>query len=127
MPAGFTPEGLPVGIQIVGRRHDDLAVLQVGHAFEQATGVGQVRPPPSPVAWTARPARSTGEEELVARRGSAGVVGAEAVGGDRAQPAGLEVLDGLDQLGPGVHHERAVGRDRLPMGCPPRSSTSRRL
>jgi amidase len=45
VPAGFTPEGLPVGIQIAGRRHDDLFVLQVGHAFEQATGIGRVRPP----------------------------------------------------------------------------------
>jgi len=45
VPAGFTPEGLPVGIQIVGRRRDDLAVLRVGHAFEQATGVGRTRPP----------------------------------------------------------------------------------
>jgi amidase len=45
VPAGFTPEGLPVGIQIAGRRHDDLFVLQVGRAFEQATGVGKVRPP----------------------------------------------------------------------------------
>jgi amidase len=45
VPAGFTPEGLPVGIQIVGRRRADLAVLQVGHAFEQATQVGLRRPP----------------------------------------------------------------------------------
>ena len=45
VPAGFTPDGLPVGIQIVGRRREDLAVLQVGHAFEQATGVGRTRPP----------------------------------------------------------------------------------
>src|SRR5262245_43817834 len=44
VPAGFTPEGLPVGIQIVGRRRADLAVLQVGHAFEQATEVGLRRP-----------------------------------------------------------------------------------
>jgi amidase len=44
VPAGFTPDGLPVGIQIVGRRREDLAVLQVGHAFEQATGVGRTRP-----------------------------------------------------------------------------------
>ena len=44
VPAGFTPDGLPVGVQIIGRRHDDLGVLQLGHAFEQATGVGQVRP-----------------------------------------------------------------------------------
>jgi amidase len=44
VPAGFTPEGLPVGIQIVGRYRDDLAVLQLAHAFEQATGFWQVRP-----------------------------------------------------------------------------------
>ena len=44
VPAGFTPEGLPVGVQIVGRRHDDVGVLQLGHAFEQATGFGRIRP-----------------------------------------------------------------------------------
>jgi amidase len=36
VPAGFTPEGLPVGLQIVGRHHDDWGVLQMAHAFEQA-------------------------------------------------------------------------------------------
>ena len=45
VPAGFTPEGLPVGIQIVGRYRDDLGVLKIAHAFEQATGVGRRRPP----------------------------------------------------------------------------------
>jgi amidase len=44
VPAGFTAEGLPVGIQIVGRHRDDLGVLQVAHAFEQATGFGRQRP-----------------------------------------------------------------------------------
>jgi amidase len=34
VPAGFTPEGLPVGIQIVGRHHDDWGVLQMARAFE---------------------------------------------------------------------------------------------
>jgi amidase len=45
VPAGFTPDGLPVGIQIVGRWRDDLGVLQLAYAFEQATGVGRTRPP----------------------------------------------------------------------------------
>jgi amidase len=45
VPAGFTPEGLPVGIQLVGRHRQDFAVLQIAHAFEQATGVGNRRPP----------------------------------------------------------------------------------
>ena len=44
VPAGFTPEGLPVGIQIVGRWRDDFGVLQLAHAFEQATKVGERRP-----------------------------------------------------------------------------------
>lgn len=44
VPAGFTPEGLPVGIQIVGRHRDDLGVLQMAHAFEAATGFGQKKP-----------------------------------------------------------------------------------
>ena len=44
VPAGFTAEGLPVGIQIVGRYRDDLGVLQIAHAFEQATGFGHKRP-----------------------------------------------------------------------------------
>jgi amidase len=47
IPAGFTDDGLPVGIQIVGRYRDDLSVLKLAHAFEQATGVGGRRPPES--------------------------------------------------------------------------------
>lgn len=44
VPGGFTAEGLPVGMQIVGRHHQDFAVLQMAHAFEQATGFGKKRP-----------------------------------------------------------------------------------
>jgi amidase len=44
VPAGFTSEGLPVGIQIVGRYREDLSVLQFAYAFEQATGFGRRRP-----------------------------------------------------------------------------------
>ncbi len=45
VPAGFTRDGLPVGLQMVGRYRDDLGVLQLAHAFEQATGFGSRHPP----------------------------------------------------------------------------------
>jgi amidase len=45
VPCGFTPEGLPVGVQVVGRHQDDLGVLQLAYAFEQATGFHERRPP----------------------------------------------------------------------------------
>jgi len=38
VPCGFIVEGLPVGLQIVGRHRDDWGVLQMAHAFEGATG-----------------------------------------------------------------------------------------
>jgi amidase len=44
VPGGFTDSGLPVGVQIVGRHRDDWSVLQLAHAFEQATGHGKRRP-----------------------------------------------------------------------------------
>ena len=45
VPAGFTPDGLPVGIQIVGKFRGDLDLLKIAYAFEQATKVGEKRPP----------------------------------------------------------------------------------
>ncbi len=45
VPAGFTAAGLPVGLQIVGRRFDDLTVLQGAAAFEQARPWAARRPP----------------------------------------------------------------------------------
>ena len=44
VPGGFTNGGLPVGLQIVGRHRDDWGVLQLAHAFEQATRHGLRRP-----------------------------------------------------------------------------------
>ena len=44
VPAGFTPGGLPVGLQIVGRYRDDFGVLQLAHAFEAETGIWKRRP-----------------------------------------------------------------------------------
>ncbi|MEV1175272.1 amidase [Nonomuraea sp. NPDC049784] len=45
VPAGFTSDGLPVGVQIVGRPFEDARVLRVARAFEQATGYGLRHPP----------------------------------------------------------------------------------
>jgi len=45
VPCGFTEDGLPVGVQIVGRWQDDFGVLQIARAFEQATQVWKRRPP----------------------------------------------------------------------------------
>ncbi|WP_043638737.1 amidase [Nonomuraea candida] len=45
VPAGFTGDGLPVGVQIVGRPFEDARVLRVARAFEEATGHGLRRPP----------------------------------------------------------------------------------
>jgi len=44
VPAGFTPEGVPVGLQIVSRAKQDFSVLQLAYAFEHATGFGKKRP-----------------------------------------------------------------------------------
>jgi len=45
VPAGFSSSGLPVGLQIVGRHRDEWSVLQLAHAFEQATRYGERQPP----------------------------------------------------------------------------------
>jgi aspartyl-tRNA(Asn)/glutamyl-tRNA(Gln) amidotransferase subunit A len=37
VPCGFSAAGLPIGLQIVGKPFDERTVLQVGHAYEQAT------------------------------------------------------------------------------------------
>lgn len=44
VPCGFTEDGLPVGLQIVGRPHADFAVLQLAFAFQQATRFYERRP-----------------------------------------------------------------------------------
>ncbi|HAK54760.1 MAG: amidase [Vicinamibacterales bacterium] len=44
VPCGFTDDGLPVGLQIVGGPGEDFSLLQLAYAFEEATGVGKRRP-----------------------------------------------------------------------------------
>jgi amidase len=45
VPCGFTPEGLPVGVQIVGRQRDERGVLELAYAYQQATRLCDRRPP----------------------------------------------------------------------------------
>jgi amidase len=46
VPVGFGADGLPMGMQIIGRPRADLEVLQLGYAYEQATQWVSKRPPP---------------------------------------------------------------------------------
>ena len=46
MPVGFNDRGLPMGLQIVGPNHGELACLQLAHAYDEATGWVAKRPPP---------------------------------------------------------------------------------
>jgi aspartyl-tRNA(Asn)/glutamyl-tRNA(Gln) amidotransferase subunit A len=44
VPAGFTRDGLPIGLQIVGRRNDDASVLRAAAAYERARAWADRRP-----------------------------------------------------------------------------------
>ena len=44
-PCGFTEDGMPVGLHIVGRRGDEATVLRASAAFEEARPWGDLRPP----------------------------------------------------------------------------------
>ncbi len=44
VPCGFTREGLPVGLQIVGRPHSEFKLLQLAYAFQEATRFYERRP-----------------------------------------------------------------------------------
>jgi amidase len=45
LPGGFTDDGLPVGVQLVGRFRDEHALLRIAAAVEAATRFGDRRPP----------------------------------------------------------------------------------
>jgi amidase len=55
VPAGFTAAGLPVGLQLVGRRRGDWDLLAVARAFESATGYAATVPESTPSLTPATP------------------------------------------------------------------------
>jgi aspartyl-tRNA(Asn)/glutamyl-tRNA(Gln) amidotransferase subunit A len=44
VPCGFTGGGLPIGLQIAGKAFDEAGILQIAHAYEQATDWHRRRP-----------------------------------------------------------------------------------
>jgi aspartyl-tRNA(Asn)/glutamyl-tRNA(Gln) amidotransferase subunit A len=46
LPCGHTAAGLPIGLQISGRRHDDPGVLRLARAWEWLRPAALVRPWP---------------------------------------------------------------------------------
>jgi aspartyl-tRNA(Asn)/glutamyl-tRNA(Gln) amidotransferase subunit A len=73
---GFSPGGLPLGIQIVGRPFDDARVLRAGHAFQSATDwhkrhpaldAGKPQPPVHPANEPVRPDLDAGTLAFVDR------------------------------------------------------------
>jgi amidase len=46
VPVGFGPQGLPMGLQIIGRAGDDMGILSIGQSWHRATCWPQRRPPP---------------------------------------------------------------------------------
>jgi aspartyl-tRNA(Asn)/glutamyl-tRNA(Gln) amidotransferase subunit A len=45
VPCGFSTDGMPIGLQVIGRRADEVAVLQASAAFERAQPWMDKRPP----------------------------------------------------------------------------------
>jgi aspartyl-tRNA(Asn)/glutamyl-tRNA(Gln) amidotransferase subunit A len=45
LPCGFSSEGLPIGLQLIGRRYDELTILRAGYAYENATAWHNRFPP----------------------------------------------------------------------------------
>jgi aspartyl-tRNA(Asn)/glutamyl-tRNA(Gln) amidotransferase subunit A len=52
IPCGFSREGLPIGLQIIGRRYDEITALRVAYAYESATPWHK-RFPPDPEKYAA--------------------------------------------------------------------------
>lgn len=67
MPAGFTDEGLPIGIELVGRTLADARLVALAYAFERATDLRREPPYTPPLVDGAAPpplafeVRATGE------------------------------------------------------------------
>src|ERR1700743_1334617 len=92
--------------------------LRVSAAFLQGGGPAPRSPGSTqPEFWPHAPLLpAESGEPLVSQRSLCRAVRHQSVGRDAAELAGLEIFDGLDDLGLGVHHERAVMEPRVADG-----------
>ena len=44
VPCGFSTDGMPLGLQIIGKHFDESTIYRVAHAFEQATDYHKQKP-----------------------------------------------------------------------------------
>jgi aspartyl-tRNA(Asn)/glutamyl-tRNA(Gln) amidotransferase subunit A len=58
LPCGFDQDGMPLGLQIVGRAYDEESVLKIGRAYERAAGFPDARPPLSDIGAKKEPTQS---------------------------------------------------------------------
>ncbi len=101
LPGGFSREGLPVGLQLVGRHRGELELLRHAAAIEAATGHG-LRRPPAPRDCVIRAARCDGRAAICDRRAVIETV----LGPLDAGAAGRDV----DARAPAVRRSRARAR-----------------
>ena len=47
VPAGFNEAGLPMGLQLIGQHRDELKLLRLAQAYDEATAWPRRRPPPA--------------------------------------------------------------------------------
>jgi aspartyl-tRNA(Asn)/glutamyl-tRNA(Gln) amidotransferase subunit A len=45
VPCGFTADGLPIGLQLTGRRFDETTILCIADAYERETELWKLQPP----------------------------------------------------------------------------------
>jgi hypothetical protein len=115
VPSGFLGEGLPVGLQILGRAWDESKIIQFAFAYEQATH--HRRPPPStPPLISTQPGflanKLIGTWKLIAIRDRDPATGTETPAA-RAGDSGQLVYAPNGRLSVQIVR---VGRDKVPAG-----------
>jgi Asp-tRNA(Asn)/Glu-tRNA(Gln) amidotransferase A subunit family amidase len=90
VPAGFTPSGFPVGIELLGRRFAEPTLIGLAYAYEQSTR--HRRPPSTAPPLGAGPTQSTNEAPTFSPEPGAVTFEATAKGTDSDVPVPFDVM-----------------------------------